>query len=415
MTYNIFAVFFVNILIRIEIFMLAYFDCFSGISGDMALGALIDLGVPLKHLEDRLNSIPLTDFDITVTPVHRNGIHAMSVSVGAYDDRTARNFADIRSLIENCPLSERIKSTSLQIFKRLVAAEAHIHSCSTEEVHFHEVGGIDAIVDIVGTAICLDYLGIKSIIASHIPLGKGFVTCSHGKLPIPAPATLDILKGVPVYGTDIPHELVTPTGAAIIVTLAEGFGTMPDMTMTGIGYGAGQRELEAGPNLLRIIVGTGSENATGSPGEIPEDHISILETCIDDMNPELFGYLMDRLFADGALDVYWIPVYMKKNRPGTMLQVLCRPNDKDSLIRRILSETTTLGVRYHESRRRLLWRDRFEVKTTYGDIAVKRIKDLQGNIRIVPEYDVCEKIAREQNIPLRTVYDTITRETGKED
>jgi uncharacterized protein (TIGR00299 family) protein len=392
--------------------MLAYFDCFSGISGDMTLGALIDLGVPLKYLEDRLNSIPLKDFDITVTPVYRNGIHAVSVSVGAYDDQTVRNFTDIRSLIVDCPLSERIKSTSLQIFKRLAAAEAHIHRFSIEKVHFHEAGGIDAIVDIVGTAIGLDYLGIKSIIASPIPLGTGFVTYRHGKLPVPAPATLNILKGVPVYGTDISHELVTPTGAAIIVTLAEGFGTMPDMTMTGIGYGAGQRELEAGPNLLRIITGTRSETATGSPDVKLEDHITILETCIDDMNPELFGYLMDRLFADGALDVYWIPVYMKKNRPATMLQVICHPNDKDSLIRRILSETTTLGVRYYESRRRLLWRDRFEVKTTYGDIAVKRIKDLQGNIRIVPEYEVCEKIAREQNIPLRIVYDTITRETG---
>ena len=392
--------------------MLAYFDCFSGISGDMTLAALIHLGVPLKYLEDRLKSIPLADFDLAVTPVHRNGIYAMSVSVGAVDHQTSRNFADIRSLIENCPLSQRIKSTSLQIFKRLAVAEAHIHRCSVEEVHFHEVGGIDAIVDIVGTAIGLDYLGIKSIIATSIPLGKGFVSCSHGKLPIPAPATLDILKGVPVYGTDIPHELVTPTGAAIIASLAERFGAMPDMTMTGVGYGAGQREFEDRPNLLRIITGAQSETATGSPGEKPEDHISILETCIDDMNPELFGYLMDRLFADGALDVYWIPVYMKKNRPATMLQVLCHPNDKDCLIRRILSETTTLGVRYYESRRRLLWRDRFEVKTTYGDIAVKRIKDLQGNIRIVPEYDVCEKIAREQNIPLRIVYETITRETG---
>jgi len=392
--------------------MLAYFDCFSGISGDMTLGALIDLGVPLKYLEDRLNSIPLTDFDITVTPVHHKGIRAMSVIVGVYDDQTARNFADIRSLIENCPLSERIKSSSLTIFKKLATSDAHIHSCSPEDEHFFEAGGTDTIVGIVGTAICLDYLGIKNIMASHIPLGKGFVTGSHGKLPLPAPATLSILKGVPVYGTDIPRELVTPSGAAIVVTLAEAFGTLPDMTITGVGYGAGQPELEAVPNLLRIITGAQSDIATGLPDEIQEDQIFIIETCIDDMNPELFGYLMDRLFADGALDVYWIPVYMKKNRPGTMLQVLCHPDDKDSLIRRILSETTTLGVRYYESRRRLLWRDRFEVKTTYGDIAVKRIKDLQGNIRIVPEYDVCEKIAREQNIPLRTVYDTITRETG---
>ncbi len=392
--------------------MLAYFDCFSGISGDMTLGALINLGVPLKYLEDRLNSLPLSDFDITVTPVHQKGIRAMSVSVGVYGDQAARNFADIRSLIENCPLSERIKSSSLQIFKKLATSEAHIHSCSSEDEHFFEVGGTDTIVGIVGTAIGLDYLGINNIVASHIPLGKGFVTGSHGKFPLPAPATLSILKGVPVYGTDIPRELVTPSGAAIVVTLAEAFGTLPDMTITGVGYGAGQPEVKGVPNLLRIITGAQSDIAAGWPDGIQEDQIYILETCIDDMNPELFGYLMDRLFADGALDVYWIPVYMKKNRPGTLLQVLGYPDDKDILIRRILSETTTLGVRYYESRRRLLWRERFEVKTTYGYIPVKRVKDLQGNFRIVPEYDVCQKIAREQNIPLRMVYDTIIRESG---
>lgn len=393
--------------------MLAYFDCFSGISGDMILGALIDLGVPLKYLEDRLNSLPHADFEITVTPVHHKGIRAMSVSVGVNGDQTARNFADIRSLIENCPLSERIKSSSLQIFKKLATSDAHSHSCSSEDEHFFEIGGTDTIVGIVGTAICLDYLEIKNIMASHIPLGKGFVAGSHGKLPLPAPATLSILKGVPVYGTDIPRELVTPSGAAIVVTLAETFGTLPDMTITGVGYGAGQPELEALPNLLRIITGAQSDIAADWPDGIQEDQIFILETCIDDMNPELFGYLMDRLFADGALDVYWIPVYMKKNRPGTLLQVLGYPDEKDILIRRILSETTTLGVRYYESRRRLLWRDRFEVKTTYGDIPVKRVKDLQGNFRIVPEYDVCQKIARKQNIPLRMVYDTIIRESGE--
>jgi uncharacterized protein (TIGR00299 family) protein len=247
--------------------------------------------------------------------------------------------------------------------------------------------------------------------ASHIPLGKGYVTSTNGKLPLPVPATLSILKGVPVYGTDIPHELVTPSGAAIVVTLAEAFGTLPDMTITGVGYGAGQTELEAIPNLLRIITGAQSDIAVGWPVGLQEDQIFILETCIDDMNPELFGYLMDRLFTDGALDVYWIPVYMKKNRPGTLLQVLGYPDDKDILIHRILSETTTLGVRYYESRRRLLWRDRFEVKTTYGNIMVKRVKDLQGNFRIVPEYDVCQKIARERNIPLRMVYDTIIRDS----
>ncbi len=280
-------------------------------------------------------------------------------------------------------------------------------------MHFHEVGGIDAIVDIVGTALGLEYLGIKKIVASHIPLGKGFVTCRHGKLPVPAPATLGILEGVPVYGTDIPYEFVTPTGAAIIVTLAQKFGAMPNMIVSGIGYGAGQRDLEDGPNLLRIIIGSGSETAADLPGELQEDQISIIETCIDDMNPELFGYLMDRLFADGALDVYWIPIYMKKNRPGTMLQVLCKDDGKDILIRRILTETTTLGVRYYTSRRRLLWRDHIEVMTDYGTISVKRVKDPQGNIRIVPEYEVCQKIALEHNIPLRVVYETVAREAAE--
>ena len=392
--------------------MLAYFDCFSGISGDMTLGALIDLGVPLKYLEERLNRLPYADIDITVTPVHHKGIRAMSVSVSVNGDQAVRNFADIRSLIENCPLSDRIKSYSLQIFTTLATSENHIHSSLSEDEHFFEVGGTDTIVGIVGTVICLDYLGIKNIAASHIPLGKGFVIGSHGKLPVPAPSTLSILKGVPVYGTDIPRELVSPSGAAIVVTLAESFGTLPDMTITGVGYGAGRPEVKGVPNLLRIITGVQSNIAVGLPDEIQEDQIFIIETCIDDMNPELFGYLMDRLFTDGALDVYWIPVYMKKNRPGTLLQVLGYPDDKDILIRRILSETTTLGVRYYESRRRLLWRDRFEVKTTFGDITVKRVKDLQGNYRIVPEYDVCQKIAREQNIPLRMVYDTIIRDSG---
>jgi uncharacterized protein (TIGR00299 family) protein len=331
----------------------------------------------------------------------------MSVDVAAFDEHTSRKFADIQSLLKHCPLSESIRSTSLRIFEKIAIAESHIHNCTIDDVHFHEVGGIDAIADIVGTVICLDYLGIERVFASQIPLGKGFVTCSHGKLPVPAPATLHILKDIAVYGTDIPYELVTPTGAAIIVTLAERFGTMPAMTIKANGYGAGQRVFEQRPNLLRIITGVQQEIVYDSPGMEMEDSINILETSIDDMNPELFGYLMDRLFANGALDVYWIPVYMKKNRPGTMLQVLCHPGKKDNLIRVILSETTTLGVRYYTSQRRILWRDRFEIKTIYGKIPVKRVKNPNGKIRIVPEYDICERIARERSIPIRDVYDTI--------
>jgi len=392
--------------------MLAYFDCFSGISGDMTLGALLDLGVPLKWLKEQLHRVPLADFDIIVSPVQRHGIHAASVQVDILDSKTSRNYSDIRSLIENSPLSESVRSTSLAIFNRLAEAEARIHHCPVDQVHFHEVGGVDAIVDIVGAALGLDYLGIKKIVASPVPLGKGFIACSHGNLPLPAPATLGILEGVPVYGADIPYELVTPTGAAIIRSLAQWFAPMPEMVIARIGYGAGQRDLEDRPNLLRIILAAEPESAADLDGKLQEDQITIVETCIDDMNPELFGYLMERLFEDGALDVYWIPVYMKKNRPGTMLQVLCKDDSRDRLIGRVLAETTTTGVRYYRSQRRLLWRDQLKIKTTYGVIPVKRIEDPLGNIRLVPEYEVCRQIALEQNIALRLVYETVAREAA---
>ena len=392
--------------------MLAYFDCFSGISGDMTLGALMDLGVPLNWIKECLRTILLKDFDIAVTAVQRNGMHALLVNLQAFEDNTSRNFSQIRSLITNSSLTDTVKSTSLQIFQKLAEVEARIHRCPRDQVHFHEVGGVDAIVDIVGTALGLEFLGVKKIYASRIPLGKGFVNCSHGMLPVPAPATLGILEGVPVYGTNIPHELVTPTGAAIITALAEGFGAMPDMVVRTVGYGAGQRNLDDRPNLLRIVLGSASSTEAFVSEELQEDQIDIIETCIDDMNPEWFGYLMERLFEDGALDVYWIPIYMKKNRPGTMLQVLCRIDRRDTLIRRVLSETTTLGVRYYQSRRRLLGRDELQVKTSYGIIAVKRVKDPQGDIRLIPEYEVCRKIALEHNLPLRVVYETVAREAA---
>jgi len=287
--------------------------------------------------------------------------------------------------------------------------EAGIHGCPRDKVHFHEVGGIDAIVDIVGTALCINYLCIKKVVSSSIPLGKGFVACAHGTLPVPAPATIEILKGIPVYGTKIPHELVTPTGAAIIVTLAESYGEMPDMIIEKTGYGAGKRDIESIPNLLRVITGTDSCRETGRRSAHHQDTIVVLETTIDDMNPEIFGFLMDRLFEEGALDVYWIPIFMKKNRPGTMAQVLCRRNRKDALINCILSETSSLGVRYYDAKRCMLPRESVIMKTAYGEIQVKRIVEAGGGVRIVPEYEVCKKIALEKNLPIRMVYDTIIK------
>ncbi len=392
--------------------MLAYFDCFSGISGDMTLGALIDLGVPVRWLSDNLSKIPLTGFDIFVEPVMRNGLNSQSVHVNIENDGKSRDYEKIKSLIEKSPLSSDVKNKSLEIFKRLAIAEAGIHGCPIEKVHFHEVGGIDAIVDIVGTALCLEYLDIDKVIASRIPLGRGFVSCRHGILPVPAPATLAILKDIPVYGTEIDHELVTPTGAAIIVSLAASFAKMPEMTVKKIGYGAGKRDLGASPNLLRIITGTAlGDPLEEQPGHL-KDTIFVVETCIDDMNPEIFGFLMDRLFEDGALDVFWVPVFMKKNRPGTMIQVLCLDEKKDSIINRILTETTSLGIRYYKVQRNTLERDRVKIKTVFGDIWAKSIKNTDGTVRVVPEYEACREIALEKSIPIRIVYDAIIKETG---
>ncbi len=384
--------------------MLAYFDCFSGISGDMTLGAFIDLGVPVKWLKDALCKIPLAGFDLSVTSIFRNGIKAKSVRVDVANDVKSMNYAEIVTLITSSSLSQNTKAISLEIFERLANAEAGIHGCPLEKVHFHEVGGIDAIVDIAGTALCVEYLGVKKITASRIPLGTGFVSCRHGILPVPAPATLAILKNIPVYGSGIPYELVTPTGAAIIAVLAESFGGMPDMIIQKTGYGAGKHEIESRPNLLRIITGT-------LPGN-KNERVVVVETCIDDMNPEVFGFMMDRLFEDGALDVYWIPVFMKKNRPGTMVQVLCRENKKTAVIERILSESTSIGVRYYNVQRAVLARKQINVKTTYGTIQAKKIQQLDGSLRIVPEYEVCKKIALEKNIPIRIVYDTIAKEVA---
>ena len=389
--------------------MIAYFDCFSGISGDMTLGAFIDLGVSLEWLKSQFETLPVSGFDLTVGTLTRSGICAKNVEIHVKDDAAARNFKKISAIIEKSPLSANVRQTSLSIFEKIADAEAKIHGCPKEQVHFHEVGGIDALIDIVGTALCVEYLGIEKIMASPIPLGRGFVACSHGTLPVPAPATLDILKGVPVYGTKIPHELVTPTGAAIIATLSDSFEEMPDMIVEKTGYGAGKRDLETIPNLLRIVMGirTVFEGKTNNMHQ--EDRITMVETCIDDMNPEVFGFLMERLFEKGALDVYWIPIFMKKNRPATMVKVLCPEDFRERIMDCILSETTSTGVRFYSAKRRMLRRERIVVKTAFGEIAAKRMIELDGSERIVPEYEICKKIALEKKLPLRVVYDTILK------
>lgn len=385
--------------------MIAYFDCFSGISGDMTMGAFIDMGVPVEWLQENLSKMPIGGFHLMVEEVFRHGISAKSVEVQVADDASSRDYGEIVSIIQGSDLSDDVKTTSLRIFDKIAEAEAKIHKCEKEKVHFHEVGAVDSIVDIVGAALCIEYLGITRVVASKIPLGTGFVQCRHGKLPVPAPATLEILRDVPVYGSGIEQELVTPTGAAIITTLAEEFGAMPEMIIENSGYGAGRTVNKITPNLLRVSIGN-SRNTL-------REHIVIVETCIDDMNPEVFGYLMERLFDDGALDVYWIPIFMKKNRPGTMIQVICDQNKREVVIYRILTETSTLGVRYYDAGRYMLERKLKEVDTSYGMIPVKQIKDPNGTYRLVPEYEVCKKIALEKKIPLKVVYEKILHACAK--
>lgn len=383
-----------------RVIMQLFFDCFSGISGDMTLGAFIDLGVPVEWLKAELTRLPLENFDITVEKISRNGINAKNIFV--HDDIKAHpmNYNKIKTLIESGPHSENVKNLSLTIFEKIAEAESNIHGCPKEKIHFHEVGGIDAVVDIVGTALCVEYLGVRKITASKIPTGSGFVECSHGTIPVPAPATIAILKDVPVYGTDIKKEIVTPTGAAIISALSESFGDMPEMIIDKIGYGSGKRDLDDRPNLLRIVAGRDSEKAN-------EEDVVIVETAIDDMNPEIYSFLMERLFEDGALDVYWQPVYMKKNRPGTVVTVLCTTENREKVVNRILTETTTSGVKFYRAQRSVLERKLIEIDTCFGKIQAKEIIGVDGRARIVPEYEECKKIALEKKLPINDVYEQI--------
>ena len=389
--------------------MIAYFDCFSGISGDMTLGALVDLGVPVDWLKEQVALIPLTGFDITEETVARNGIKAKLIDVKVEEGQPRRDYHQIKELIENCPFSDNVKNLGLRIFDKIATAEAHIHNSSKEHVHFHEVGGLDAIVDVMGTALGIEFLKIDSVMASKIPLGQGLTKSMHGVIPVPAPATLEILKNVPTYGSGIPFEIVTPTGAAIITTLAESFGPMPEMMMGGIGYGSGQRVLESQPNLLRVVTGNPEKVLPGQKKNCQQDIITIIETSIDDMNPEIYGYLMERLQQAGALDVYWVPVYMKKNRPGTLVQVLCHPGNLEILSDIILSETTSIGLRYYDAGRYMLKRELIECDTPFGKVTVKQITGLDGSVRIVPEYEECRKIAQAKGLSIKGVYDAIDK------
>ncbi|MGC9468805.1 MAG: LarC family nickel insertion protein [Anaerolineae bacterium] len=487
---------------------IVYFDCIAGASGDMILGALVDAGLPISDLRERLGALHLAGFDLQSHRVFKNAFAATKVDVIVSDSVPERRLGDILDIVAQSDLPGEIKDRAMAIFRKIGSAEADIHGTSLEEVHLHELGGVDTIVDVVGALVGLDALGVDRVVSSPIPLGRGFIHGAHGRIPLPAPATVALLKGVPVVGSPMEVETVTPTGAALLGSLADDFGPIPSMNIEMVGYGAGTRDLPV-PNVIRLLIGTELERPVSShrhphthshdetshrhshsssheqgssshrhphphnehtisashhhapvrneanahhnheappphehhhPHEHagPSDHtqedvahtldserreiahrahshsdthscldtatLRVLETNIDDLNPEFYEYVMDRLFAAGALDVFLSPIQMKKNRPATLLRVLCQPDDVEAMTTILFEETSTLGIREQTVNRHALPRSVKHIDTPYGSVHVKVAQLSNGEIRAAPEYEDCRRLAHAENVPLREVY-----------
>ncbi len=366
----------------------------------MVLGGLIDLGLDLFELKGLLGGLKLKGYNIHTESVMRHGIKGTRFIVDVEDSHPHRNFSEIVDLIETSEIDDGIRSESIEVFRRLAMAEGKVHGLEPDDVIFHEVGGVDSIIDIVGTIAALDIMGIEEVYSSPLPLGSGSVETAHGRLPVPAPATLEILKGYPVIPSTIEGELTTPTGAALVTHLSK--GRMPPMEVISTGYGGGSRDIKEIPNLLRIVKGKRAK-ATDT------ERLVVIETNIDDMNPAIYEHVMERLFKSGALDVMLIPVYMKKNRPGIMVWTLCNVKDKARIIETIFSETTTIGIRSYDVDRYSLKRERESFNSPYGRVWIK-ISTLRDDIfKIQPEYSDCRRIAEEQGIPLREVMEGVRR------
>jgi uncharacterized protein (TIGR00299 family) protein len=390
-----------------------YLDTFSGISGDMMLGLLVDLGVDLNLIEAGLAKLSVSGYKLEQRPEKRHSIGGTRVEVICENKQPARTWSEIDTMLAKSSLAEPVRKQARNIFRNLGVAEAKVHQVDLEEVHFHEVGAVDAIVDIVGSAIGLHLLGVEKTICSPLPLSSGMIRSSHGAMPLPAPATLQILQGKPVRDAGCERELVTPTGAAIAVGIAC-FGDMPEFTIECIGYGVGGWNLEDRPNLLRGIIGT-EDTADG----FGQDTVTVIETHIDDSSPEWLGALAERLLSAGALDVGITALQMKKNRPGTCLKVMALPQQATHLAQMILRESSAIGVRMYESRRMKLRREPATVQTAFGEAAVKLIYEGATLLRITPEHDSCQELATASNRPLPEIYRTITtaanRQFGLED
>ncbi|HEY0544661.1 MAG TPA: nickel pincer cofactor biosynthesis protein LarC [Pyrinomonadaceae bacterium] len=374
-----------------------YFDCFAGASGDMILGALVGVGVEPRALLENLTLLGVEGYEVGFETVDRSGISATRAMVRTRHEHAHRHLGDILKIIYDSRLSDQVKDRAARIFSRLAEAEARVHNVPVEQIHFHEVGALDAIIDVVGAAIGFDLLGVERFASSALHVGSGMVEMAHGRFPVPPPAVAELLKDAPVYSTDIEGELVTPTGAAIIRVVCDEFGKLPLMRIERTGYGAGSREYENFPNALRLILGDDEKHA------IEAERLLMIETNIDDMSPQLFGYLMDKALELGALDCYFTPVQMKKNRPAVLVSILCQTELREAMQNLLFSETTTLGVRCYEVERRALQRETVRVETPYGQIDVK-VASINGRVvNQMPEYEQCRTAAERAGVALRVV------------
>jgi uncharacterized protein (TIGR00299 family) protein len=377
-----------------------YFDCFAGASGDMILGALVGVGVDPRSLLEQLALLKVSGYEVNFERVDRSGISATHARVRTGEERAHRHLSDILKIIYESGLPDEVKERAARIFSRLAEAEARVHNLPVERIHFHEVGALDAIIDVAGACIGFGLLGVERFVSSALHVGSGMVEMAHGRFPVPPPAVAEILKDAPVYSSDIVGELVTPTGAAIISTVCREFGPLPMMKIERTGYGAGTREYVKFPNVLRLMLGEDTAVSADASGE---EQLLVVETNIDDMSPQVYGYLMEEALRLGALDCYFTPVQMKKNRPGVLISILCRLSERDAMCELLLAETTTLGVRYLEVKRRSLSRSIVKVETEYGAIDVK-VASLDGRfVKQMPEYEQCRAAAAKFGVALLAV------------
>ncbi len=380
-----------------------YFDCFAGASGNMILGALVALGVDENELIEQLKWLDIADFSIEFSTKNKSGIAAIYADVKVADEKHHQHFSTIEKIINNSRLSENVKSRAVKIFRKLAEAEAKIHGISLEKVHFHEVGAMDAIIDVVGACIGFEMLEIEKFSCSKIHVGSGFVQMAHGKFPVPPPAVTELLKDFSVYSTEIEGELITPTGAAIIATVCEESGNLPEMIVEKSAYGAGSRDYEDFPNVLRLIIGKTSNTKFQVPSSQNNEQLTIIETNIDDLSAEILGFVMERAFEIGALDCWFTPIQMKKNRPATMISILCKPDEKEIFSKLLYTETSTIGVRIKTVERECLTRETAKSKTEFGEIDVKiaRYKDKIVNAK--PEFEQIREIALRSGKTLREI------------